>query len=144
MIGHLSDQDVDRLLREQTFGHLGCSANGRTYVIPMSYAYEAGVLYGHTAEGLKLQIIRINPEVCFQVESIAGISSWRSAVVWGTFEVLGRAEGEHAMRTLLRRLQPHLGGGAQDAVLEQLVDLALSRGVAYKITPREKSGRFES
>jgi len=146
MVGRLSDEEMDRLLHEQTTGHLGCSARGRTYVVPMSFVYQDGVIYGHTAEGLKLQMLRVNPEVCFQVDAIAGVSSWRSVVVWGRFEVLDREHGAVAMRHFLGKLQPHLSdaAGAREQMLEQLVALSLTRGVAYRIVIKEKSGRYEA
>jgi uncharacterized protein len=146
LIGRLSDEEMDRLLREQTLGHLGCSANGRSYVIPLSYVYEDGSLYGHAAEGLKLQMIRHNPEVCFQVDSIAGTSSWRSVIVWGTFEMLAPEQAAGAMRRFVGRMQPNLTGtaAAGEQMIEQLVALALTRGVAYRIVVREKSGRYEA
>ncbi|HVZ22951.1 MAG TPA: pyridoxamine 5'-phosphate oxidase family protein [Vicinamibacterales bacterium] len=146
MIVRLSEQEIDRLLHDRTLGHLGCSANGRPYVIPLSYVYEDGAIYGHTAEGLKLQIVRQNPEVCFQVEAIESPSSWRSAVVWGRFEILRGEAGATAMRRFLARLHPTLGHGpgAAEAGLEQLVALSLARGVAYRIVIHERSGRSES
>jgi len=146
MVGRLSDEEIERLLHEQTIGHLGCSANGRTYVLPMSFVYHDGTIYGHTAEGLKLQMLRVNPEVCFQVDAIAGVSSWRSVVLWGRFEILDAEKGAAAMRHFLGRLQPHLSEveGAREQMLEQLVALSLTRGVAYRIVVREKSGRYEA
>jgi uncharacterized protein len=146
MIASLSDAEIDRLLHEQTVGHLGCSVNGRTYVVPVSYVFDGGALYGHTVEGLKLQMVRHNPEVCFQVDAIAGISSWRSVVIWGRFETLAADAASDAMRRFLGRLQPHLvdGNNAREQMIEQLVALALTRGVAYRIVVREKSGRYEA
>ena len=146
MVGRLSETEIERLLHEQTVGRLGCSANGRTYVVPMSFVYDNGTIYGHTTEGLKLQMIRHNPDVCFQVDAIAGVSSWQSVVVRGRFEILDRDAAPRAMRCFLGRLQPHLAEAAasEDEILGQLVELSLDRGVAFRITIVEKSGRFEA
>ena len=146
MVGRLSDAEIERLLHEQTVGRLGCSANGRTYVVPMSFVYDNGAIYGHTAEGLKLQIVRHNPDVCFQVDAIAGVSSWRSVVLRGRFEILDKDAAPRAMRCFLGRLQPHLAKAAasEDEILRQLVELSLARGVAFRITIVEKTGRFET
>ncbi len=146
MVGRLSDAEIERLLHEQTVGRLGCSAHGRTYVVPVSYVYDEGAIYGHTHDGLKLQMIRQNPDVCFEVDSIAGVSSWRSVVLRGRFEILERDAAARAMRCFIGRLQPHLAeaAAAEDGILRQLVDLSLAQGVAYRITITEKSGRFEA
>ena len=146
VVGRLTEAEIERLLHEQTVGRLGCSADGRTYVIPLSYVYDEGAIYGHTSEGLKLQMIRHNPDVCFQVDAIAGVSSWRSVVLRGRFEVLARDAAARAMRSFLGRLQPHLAerAAADDDILRQLVELSLARGVAFRIAILEKSGRYEA
>ena len=146
MISQLPEAEIERLLHEQTVGHLGCHASGRTYVLPMSFVYEDGTIYGHTRQGLKLTMIQDNPDVCFQVDAIAGPSSWRSVVAWGRFEILGPDDGATAMRRFLRRLQPSLEHTeeARERMIEQLVVLSLADGVAYRIVVREKSGRYEA
>ena len=146
VVGHLSEAEIERLLCEQTVGRLGCSANGRTYVVPVSYVYDGSAIYGHSHEGLKLRMIRQNPDVCFEVDSIAGVSSWKSVVLRGRFEILQRDAAERAMRCFIGRLQPHLvdAAAAVDEILRQLVSLSLAQGVAYRINITEKSGRFEA
>ena len=146
MVGVLSEAEIDRLLHEQTVGRLGCSANGRTYVVPVSFVYEDGTIYGHTRDGLKLQMARRNPDVCFEVDAIAGVTSWRSVVVRGRFEILEKDAAARAMRCFLGRLQPHLAeaAAAEDEILRQLIEVSLSRGVAYRIRITEKSGRYEA
>lgn len=146
MVGRLSDAEIEKLLHEQTVGRLGCSAHGRTYVVPISFVYDGGSIYGHTSEGLKLQIVRQNPNVCFEVDAIAGVSSWRSVVIRGRFEVLAREPAARAMRCFLGKLQPHLAEGAasEEEILRQLVEVSLERGVAFRIAIQEMTGRFES
>ncbi len=69
------------------------------YVVPMNYGYKDGALYFHCAtEGKKLDLIRQNPKVAFEItayqEVIAGEKScewtnyYRSILGKGTIEIL--------------------------------------------------------
>ena len=37
-------------------------------------------------EGKKIEMMRKNPEVCFQVDAIADLLNWESVICWGKFE----------------------------------------------------------
>lgn len=65
--------NMEDILREETIGWLGMNSESGPYVIPLNYAYEDGRVVFHCAhEGLKLDLIRSNPEVCFSVGRQAG------------------------------------------------------------------------
>ncbi|MDI3285511.1 MULTISPECIES: pyridoxamine 5'-phosphate oxidase family protein [Polyangium] len=144
MVGKLSPDEIERVLGTQMIAHLGCHAGGRTYVVPITYAYEDDYVYSHTSEGLKLAMMRENPEVCVEVEKIDGPAHWRSVIAWGTFEELTGRDAAHALQVLLERyfsreasetargpLGPHRQGAVHpDAHL-------------YRIHLTEKTGRFE-
>jgi nitroimidazol reductase NimA-like FMN-containing flavoprotein (pyridoxamine 5'-phosphate oxidase superfamily) len=42
VIGSLTESEIDAVLRSQVLGRLGCNADGRPYVVPVAYAYDAG------------------------------------------------------------------------------------------------------
>lgn len=60
---------IEQLLNRGQALQLGmCSFDGWPYVVSMSYGYENGIIYLHgAAEGLKNEILRANPKVCFHV-----------------------------------------------------------------------------
>lgn len=144
MVGLLGKDEIERILENGMVGHLGCHAGGRTYVVPITYAYADGCIYGHTAEGLKLAMMRQNPEVCLEVDEVVGPSKWRSVIAWGTFEELYGADVAKALQILLERyfsreasdtphgpLGPHRRGSLRpDAHV-------------YRIRLTEMTGRFE-
>lgn len=88
MIETLPDEEIERTLREQFVGRIGCHADGRTYVVPVAYAYHDNCIYGHSIEGVKIRMMRKNPNVCFEVDRIDALSRWRSVIAWGHFEEL--------------------------------------------------------
>src|SRR5215475_7589690 len=79
----MSPADMHSLLQRQKFGHLGCSRDGRPYVVPMHYAYDGKELYFFTTEGMKTQFIEANPQVCLQVDEVTDSAHWRSVMVIG-------------------------------------------------------------
>lgn len=64
---------MEAVLREEKWGCLGLSMDGRPYVVPVNYAYVDGDILFHCAlEGQKLDYIRANPNVCFTVARQGG------------------------------------------------------------------------
>lgn len=75
------------LLGGEVFGHLGCCANERPYVLPLAYVFQDDVIYGQTTEGKKVETLRQNPNVCFQVQRQEP-GQWQSVICWGRYEEL--------------------------------------------------------
>ncbi len=88
MLGTLTEFEIEELLRQHLVGRIGCNYEGRVYIVPISYAYDGKYVYGISKEGLKLQIMRHNPKVCFQVDELKDMGNWKSVIGWGDFEEL--------------------------------------------------------
>lgn len=59
---------IDDILQRGTVCHMAMVDGDRPYVVPLCYGFRDGVLYAHSArEGRKLDILRRNPAVCFDV-----------------------------------------------------------------------------
>jgi nitroimidazol reductase NimA-like FMN-containing flavoprotein (pyridoxamine 5'-phosphate oxidase superfamily) len=82
----LKDTDVLAILREGSLGRLGCIAAGWPYVVPVNYIFDGKDIYIHTLPGKKLDALRANTRVCFQVDEIKDSYHWRSVIAYGTFE----------------------------------------------------------
>ena len=106
MLGELTPEEIDDVLRSEAIGRIGCYAFGRPYVVPITYAFDGVAVYGHSREGLKLRMMRSHPTVCFEVDRFESASSWRSVIALGTFSELESNEAEIAMQLLRRRLAP--------------------------------------
>lgn len=148
MLGELTREQIEHLLHSEVVGRIGCHAEGRTYVVPVNYVYDGEFLYGHAADGMKLRMMRANPEVCFQVDHRTGLSDWQSVIAWGTFAELQGHEATRAMELLLDRLLPLLADeGATASRDEARATLAagtpVERLAIYRIRLRERTGRFE-
>jgi hypothetical protein len=103
MLRSPDDGQIDQVLRAEVVGRIGCHAGGLTDVVPVTYADDGGSVYGHSAEGLKLRLMRAHPEVCFEVDHMENPGSWQSVIAWGTFGELHGEEAVRALRLLARR-----------------------------------------
>ena len=141
MLGELNQRQIDQLLRSEVVGRIGCISEGRSYVVPVTYAYDGTCVYGHSGDGLKLRAMRADPRVCFEVEHIENLANWRSVIAWGSFEELQGEEAETGMRLLVDRLMPLLASSTSGAPHG---DAPPARQASvYRIRLGERTGRFE-
>jgi hypothetical protein len=68
MLGILDDDQIEAVLRHCSVGRIGCRDGDEIYVVPVSYAYADGSVYGHCVEGRKLTAMRRTPEVGLEVD----------------------------------------------------------------------------
>lgn len=147
MLGVLKNSQIEYLLYSQVVGRIGCYSSNEVYVVPITYAYDGVYIYGHTREGKKIDMIRENPDICFEIDVIDNMSNWRSVISWGKFEELkAPKDREQAMRKLLDRISPIMTGettvhhsmtNSHDKYIEAM------QGVVYRIELTKKTGRYE-
>lgn len=144
MLGTLTEQQIDQVLRGEVIGRIGCSTEGRVYVVPITYAYDGTAIYGHSADGMKLRAMRANPNVCFEVEHVDNLANWQSVIAWGVFEELKGEEAEAGMRLLVDRLMPLLASETSGAPHgEQAGSSRGQHAAIYRIRLTERTGRYE-
>jgi hypothetical protein len=140
VLGSLSPRRIEDLLKQATVGRIGVWAEGRTYVVPVTYVYDGDSVYGHSVLGKKVRMMRLNPEVCFEVEDIVDMANWRTVIASGRYEELTGDLAVAAARLIAARLGPlttsRTAGPSGHA----------PRGaahVSYRIRLISRSGRFE-
>lgn len=143
MLGVLNKEQIEALLHQEITGRLGCHHDGKTYVVPITYVYDDNSIIGHSAEGLKVEMMRANPEVCFEVDHMYNMANWQSVIAWGRFEELHGLEAEQAMDKLISRLRPLMTSETSHPHEEATPGVQRVRAVIYRIHISEKTGRFE-
>jgi nitroimidazol reductase NimA-like FMN-containing flavoprotein (pyridoxamine 5'-phosphate oxidase superfamily) len=76
MLGELSEGQINNVLLSQVIGRLACVDGKFPYIVPVTYTYDGEFIYGQTKEGLKLDILRKNPNVCFEVSIMTDMAHW--------------------------------------------------------------------
>lgn len=75
---------MQSILDEAPVCRLGLCRDNIPYVVPMNFAYKDNVIYLHAAlEGKKLDIIRKNSLVCFEVDHRTELVSSEAGCNWG-------------------------------------------------------------
>jgi len=104
---------IDEILRRATVCRLAVCDGNVPYVVPLNFGYESDRLYFHSApEGRKIEIIKANPNVCFEVdvdqELVPGeipcgwTVRYRSVIGFGKARLLGEvAEKKRALDVIL-------------------------------------------
>lgn len=149
MLGQLTPAEMEELLRNNMIGRLGCSDENMTYVVPISYLYDNGILLCHSRDGMKIEMMRRNPNVCFEVDEIRDYNNWRSVIAWGIYEELTTEEDiTYArqfftdymlqMKTEATTAPPHL---QEERFREYMPDYIPA--IYYRIHLQKVTGRFE-
>lgn len=147
MLGILNAGEIEQLLKEQMLGRVGCHYGDGIYVVPISYAYDGEFVYCHSHEGLKLDCMRKDPNICFEVDHLENMANWQSVIAWGEFEeVKDGPQRYQALQKLHDRVLPFAPSEtvllAQDWLFSP-VDLKKVSGIVFRIRLGIKTGRFE-
>lgn len=125
--------EIERILSEAPVCRLGLVDGNLPYVVPVFFAFEAGVLYFHSAlEGRKRDILRKQPQVCFETETGVEIlpateacrfgASYRSIIGFGKAMVVESVtEKEAALNRLMRKYAGKTFGFSPEALSTVLV-----------------------
>ena len=108
MWGDLDEGQIEDLLKSEVIGRIGCFDGNKVYVVPVTYAYDNGYIYGHTKNGLKIRMMRKNPNVCFEIDWMKDMSSWKSVILYGTFEELKGDDANNGMEILMESIMSNL------------------------------------
>jgi hypothetical protein len=148
MLGELTEQEVEDILKANVIGRIGCCSQQKMYVVPVTYYYDGDFVYGHTVEGMKTKILRNNPECCFEVDVMKDMTNWKSVIAWGTYEELKNEEAANVMEKLINKLAPLMPSETSHPPRMGPAPTVRTSTFAkdpiiYRIKLKEKTGRFE-
>jgi uncharacterized protein len=144
MMGTLSPDEIEEVLRGEMIGRIACVADGWPYIVPVTYVYDGGeYVFSHSAEGRKVDAMRRAPRVCFEVEQLRGVANWRTVIARGTYEELPRDQHEATMDRLAQTFAWTVSGTAEHDRKEEIHRRAgVLRPVLFRIRLLDRSGRF--
>jgi nitroimidazol reductase NimA-like FMN-containing flavoprotein (pyridoxamine 5'-phosphate oxidase superfamily) len=132
----LPDNEIEELLRSAIVGRIACcdhgqNGAGRPYLVPFAYGYDGEAIYAHSGPGRKLDFMRAQPLVTFEVDEAAAPDRWRSVIAEGIFEEITDVDARYgALRIIYPAPDPLPELGAQTVV--------------YRIRLTARSGRYET
>src|SRR5207248_2772551 len=106
MIGVLTEEQIEEVLKSKVHGRLGCTDGQKVYVVPINYVYNGSrYIIAHSQEGLKIQMMRKNHSVCFEVDEMLNFTNWKSVIIWGQYQELSNERDRYsAMKEFTDRM----------------------------------------
>jgi len=150
MIGKLTHEQIEKVLTENILGRIGCNDGKKVYVVPINYVYDGKFIIGHSMEGMKINMMRNNPGVCFEVDEMKSLTNWKSVITWGEYqELTAERDRYYAMKLFVEKMM-HTKIGEQ-AISPEINEKGVHtffkeniKPIIYRIVIIEKTGRFEN
>ena len=110
-------QKIVSILKSGHIVRIAMVDNGIPYIVPLNYGYEDNALYIHCArKGRKLDILKKDPHVCFEIEGKTNLITgelackwtmeYRSLIGYGHVEILESKEEKIAgLNTLMKQFK---------------------------------------
>jgi uncharacterized protein len=131
----LPEEGIEALLRTAIVGRIACcghglAGDGRPYLVPLAYGYDGDAIYAHSGPGHKLDLMRAEPRVTFEVDEAEAPNRWRSVIAEGTFEEIDDPQQRDAALAVIYGPTGIPDLGAQTVV--------------FRIRLTSRSGRYET
>jgi uncharacterized protein len=147
MLGELNETQIRNILTSQVVGRIGCTDGKQPYIVPVTFTYDGEYIYGQTNEGTKLNMLRKNKNVCFEVDVMTDMRNWQSVIVYGKFEELKNKAAEKAREILFGRVFTLMTSSTIHAheheATGKVDDSTRVKHVMYRIKIKKITGRFE-
>lgn len=146
MLRELNEMQINNLLLSQSLGRIGCIKGKQPYIIPVIYIYDGKDILGQSHAGMKIELMRENPYVCFQVDMILNLGHWQSVLASGTFEELDGIEALNAREYLNKSVMPLMSRQrmhSQPQQVDVMEECDIVDPIMYRINLWEKTGWFE-
>ncbi len=76
--------EIEAIIRKSIVCRLGLSDGNVPYIIPLSFGYQDGNIYFHSAlKGNKIDILRKNQNVCFEFDADVEVKESENPCDWG-------------------------------------------------------------
>ena len=150
MIGNLNDEQILEVLKTNVLGRIGCTDGKKTYVVPVNYVFDDKFIICHSVLGMKIRMMRKNPDVCFEVDEMKSFTDWKSVIVWGEYQELAEERDRYSAMKLFVDRMIHMKISETAAPPEISAERVHPRSpgnikpIVYRIVIEEKTGRYEN
>lgn len=150
MIGKLTNEEIEAVLKENVLGRIGCCDGKKTYVVPVNYVYDGKFIIAHSVYGMKIEMMRKNPQICFEVDEMKSFTDWKSVIVWGEYQELADERDRYSAMKLFVDRMMHMKISETAVPPEVSAERVHPRSpgnikpIVYRIVIEEKTGRFEN
>ena len=150
MVGNLKKKEIREILKNNYVGRLGFCLKGRPYIIPTTYYFDESTsgIISHSREGMKIEEMRKDKEICFEIEEVDNLSRWRSVLLWGKYEELTGSTARFALHNFVHHVRELLHRQGIDAAqfIDDMsyADAEDGNAIIYRIHILKQSGKYGS
>ncbi|HKK83244.1 MAG TPA: pyridoxamine 5'-phosphate oxidase family protein [Atribacterota bacterium] len=141
-------KEINEIIMEADFCNVAMSKNNAPYLVPMNYGFHEPYIYLHSAnEGLKIDILRRNPQVCIgivghvKLEKSSDVCKtgmkYNSVIIFGKAEFLtNKDEKSKALTHIVQHYE-------QDVLRDKLIfdESELNRVTVLKVRIEKITGK---
>lgn len=148
MLIELNDSEIKDTIKNNSIGRLGYTDGVNVHVIPMNYRYNTNFITCYSLEGNKIDIMRNNRSVCFEIDEITDFNHWKCVVINGLFEEIINESELAVLRPLYTeyalRKRVSLTDDSKISQTNNVVEKPERKQVFYKIIYNIVSGRSQN
>ncbi len=126
-------KEVEEILSNAPVGRIGLVSDDQPYVVPINFVYDEGKIFFHSAsEGKKIEYLKANPNVCFEVDELQAIipnstpcefkTKYRSVIALGAAKIL--TDKEQRLQALRKIVAKY--GGEKEALSMEMTEKYIS------------------
>lgn len=142
---------IQRILNEAEICRIALSDGEKPYIVPMNFGYKDNTLYLHSAdEGYKIDILKVNNNICFQMDIKTEMVSSDNPCNWGMkyLSVIGSGKAhliddlpgkKEAFDIIMAKYS--LKSDESDGKLFEYSDDALNKVLMIKVEVEEITGK---
>ncbi len=76
-------KEIEKILKKSQICHIAMVDKEKPYIVPMNFGYKNQTLFFHSAlEGRKINLIKKNPNLCFEVDQVVQFKKAKIACDW--------------------------------------------------------------
>jgi len=139
-------KEIEGIVKKATVCRLGLMDEDEAYIVPVNFGYEKNAIYFHSAlEGRKIELIKRNDKVCFEIEADVGIekndksecsTKYRSVIGMGRARILESAEERvRGLKAIMRQC-----AGGEYSILEEKLNSVLVVEIRIENITGKQSG----
>lgn len=95
----LTKKECLKLLSNNYIGRIAYISKGTPDILPITYYYDPKQqsIITYSGEGGKIEAMRKNGSVSFQVDAITSVIEWKSVLLYGEYEELSGIDAKHLL-----------------------------------------------
>ena len=140
----IDNKALDEIIGSAQVCRLSLSDGNRSYIVPLCFGYKDRILYFHSAaEGKKIEIIKKNPNVCFEFDHNVEVIQTEIPCKWGmkyqSIIGYGKAIFIETIEEKREALNIIMNQYTEDPF--SFEDSAISKSTVFKVVIKEISGK---